>query len=1172
MYQRKFTSCISSAIILFFVSFTAHAQIQTPLDVAVKHYQEQKKKYDLTETDINNYRVSDNYTSRHNGVTHVYLQQEHDGIPVIQAISNFNIMPNGEILSMGSRFTSNLASKVNTNQPGIEPGSAIRSVINHFNVPADGKPVLERQINDREFVFKKDGIALEPVEVKLMYQPTEKEGVRLVWEVSLYERSAHNWWVASVDALTSEVIYHYNQVIHCDFGSPEDVCEEEGHFHPISSKATLEENPPMVIENAYNVFPMPIESPNHGSQSIVIDPADPEASPFGWHDTDGQPGHEYTITRGNNVHAYQDIFDQNGSIGDEPDGGDSLVFDYLFDVNSANPYTQVDAATVNLFYWCNLMHDVWYQYGFDEASGNFQVNNYGNGGAQGDWIRAEALDGSGTNNANYSGGADGSNARIQMYYWGGGNPPVAGNAELNVLEPDAVMGTYQMAQGGFGDPLPASPIVSQVVLVDDGVGTGSDACEAIINGDDIAGKIAMIDRGGDCQFGTKSLRAQNAGAIAVIICNHVPGDGIFSMGAGVDGGQVNIPAVMVSFEDCVTLKMGLADSLVVEMTGGQFDIPLPGPTGRDGDFDNGIIAHEYTHGISIRLTGGPNTGNCLTGFEQQGEGWSDWFGLVMQTTEDNTADQIRGIGTYATGQPTNGGGIRNFPYTRSMQLNPQTYTDISSTNVPHGVGEIWAAMIWDLYWNFIDIYGFDTDFYQGTGGNNMVMQLVLDGLKLQPCNPSFPEARDAIIAADEANYNGDHRCLIWETFARRGVGFSATAGGNEAFDMPPFCSPFLKVTKTAVPTIDAGGTITYTLTIRNDTPEDLATATIEDILPAEVTFVQGSSTCGGTVTGGVLTIDLIDFNSGDEMVCTYQMQTDPNTTLKVAFEDDVEGSTSIWSKTAQVGSSIWLPSGTNTNSGIKAWKAGNPGSPCDQLLTLKEPVLLSGENPALSFWHDYMTEANFDGGIVEISTDEGMTWEDLDPYMLYNGYNDQLANDPSNALAGQNAFTGTSNGYIQTVAELNAFKGESVIIRFRFACNEGNGAQGWFVDDIQLFDDLTVVINEVCLNSSIDDPVCSAAATIVLGDEVSTTEVLPESYVTLFPNPTTGQLHLNWDDQLSNVLSVKLSNIDGRVLGEWEVGDAASALSLDIAEFGKGLYLIQVLTEDAFVSKKVVVN
>ena len=99
-----------------------------------------------------------------------------------------------------------------------------------------------------------------------------------------------------------------------------------------------------------------------------------------------------------------------------------------------------------------------------------------------------------------------------------------------------------------------------------------------------------------------------------------------------------------------------------------------------------------------------------------------------------------------------------------------------------------------MYWNLVDDQGFNPDLYSGTGGNNTAIQLIIDGLKLQPCNPTFLDARDAILLADQNNNAGANECLIWEGFAKRGMGFSAQDGGSssslnvtEAFDVPPQC-------------------------------------------------------------------------------------------------------------------------------------------------------------------------------------------------------------------------------------------------------------------------------------------------------------------------------------------------------------------------------------------------
>jgi len=117
-------------------------------------------------------------------------------------------------------------------------------------------------------------------------------------------------------------------------------------------------------------------------------------------------------------------------------------------------------------------------------------------------------------------------------------------------------------------------------------------------------------------------------------------------------------------------------------------------------------------------------------------------------------------------------------------------------------------MIWEMTWMPIDQYGSDPNLETGTGGNNIAMRLVMDGMALLRCNPGMVDGRDAIIQADSVNFGGIHTCLIWQAFAKRGLGFSADQGGrnsrtdgSEAFDIPPFCIalPVEWVTLTATP-------------------------------------------------------------------------------------------------------------------------------------------------------------------------------------------------------------------------------------------------------------------------------------------------------------------------------------------------------------------------------------
>jgi extracellular elastinolytic metalloproteinase len=132
-----------------------------------------------------------------------------------------------------------------------------------------------------------------------------------------------------------------------------------------------------------------------------------------------------------------------------------------------------------------------------------------------------------------------------------------------------------------------------------------------------------------------------------------------------------------------------------------------------------------------------------------------------------------------------GAGIRPVRYSTDMTINDYTYVHLPAAerglSVPHGIGFVWSTILWDMYWELINKHGFDSDLYYGTGGNNIALQLVMDGLKLSTCsNVGFVDGRDAILAADAAIYDGENECLIRSVFARRGVGALAAQGTSES--------------------------------------------------------------------------------------------------------------------------------------------------------------------------------------------------------------------------------------------------------------------------------------------------------------------------------------------------------------------------------------------------------
>ncbi len=735
----------------------------------------------LTQEDVNDFKINSSTYSKSMKLDNVYVSQRLSGIEVFNSTSVFAIK-NGVVVSQKLGFVPNAVQKINTQSPAITAQNAIVKAAIALGIEAPaGLEILETK-PDNNFIFNTGGISLNNIPVSLVFQPTLEGKLDLAWDLSIYLLDASHYFSLRIDALTGTVLSSNDWVTSCNFGTPDHTTaiHKNSHNSVLYSTQTTSTVTSQTGES-YRVFPVPIESPNHGDDILVFDPANPEASPFGWHDTDGVVGAEYTITRGNNVIARDDI-DNNNSGGASPDGGSSLTFDFPFNFNAA-PQEMLPAATTNLFYWNNIMHDVYYQYGFDEASGNFQDNNYGNGGSDDDFVDAQAQDGGGTNNANFATPPDGGNPRMQMYLWNA--PP--GNA---LTIDGSLAGDYLGVPANFGAPLPEdTPIVGQLALtLDDDQGASEDpydACDDLLNGPDLDGAIAVIRRG-ECQFGFKILAAQNQGAIAVIIVNNVPGSPI-TMAPGEVGDQVTITSIMISQADGEAIIAAL-------LSGEQIQGSLSNGTSYqlDGDVDNGIIAHEYGHGISNRLTGGRFNTGCLQNQEQMGEGWSDWFGLMLTLKQGDQPQDIRGIGTYATGQATDGGGIREAPYSTDFSINNYTYQDTDgNVSVPHGVGFVWATMLWEMTWDLINQYGFDSDLYNGTGGNNIAMQLVLDGLKLQPCNPGFESGRDAILEADMLANGGANQCLIWEAFARRGLGLSASQGSanslndqTEAFDVP----------------------------------------------------------------------------------------------------------------------------------------------------------------------------------------------------------------------------------------------------------------------------------------------------------------------------------------------------------------------------------------------------
>ncbi len=769
--------------------FLTEPSLAEPIEIGLDYLRQNAAQFGLQASDLDEFRISDQYTSQHTGVTHLYLRQQYRGLDVLHADISLHVTPRGEVVTVSSSFLTGLdialaplptgGPHIPQSAPVVEPVQSLLALAEHMNWPTDqiapenDNPSLAPASSKSasvgtsvghsydvypgggglNAVLPTSGVSINPIPVELRYVPRPYGGVELAWGMIIETTDGQHWYDASVSA-------------------------EDGSLLSMSDWA----------HNAtYNVFATPSESPNDGARVIVSEVADETASPLGWHDTDSRDGvGESTTTRGNNVIAQEDVlgFDRGGF---SPDGGESLTFDFPFDTSNP-PSENESAAITNLFYQLNVLHDIHYRYGFDEAAGNFQQTNLSGDGEGGDAIYADARDGGEANNAAFYVAPDGVAPRIQMGEW-------EAQTYLSVYSPEDLEGEFAAAGASFGPPLAAEPLVGAVVA-----SIPRDGCSPIVNASAISGNIALIERG-DCYFTEKVNQAGEAGATGVIITNNEPSGLVFMGGDDTTA----IPALMITLDDGNQLRtaLDLGSEVRVGLRGGQ---PL------DSSFDNGVIIHEFGHGVSTRLVGGPSNANSLDSTQGGGlgEGWSDWWALMLTQTEDDSQSDAYPIGTYLVGQPADGDGIRRFSYSYDMSVNPLTFEDLDDARADvscrgvgcaqvHNAGEVWASALWDFNWLLINgdgasipARGFDPDFYDGTGGNNLALQLVIDGMKLLPANPTFIEARDAILSADLALTGGENLFAIWSAFARRGMGASASATDdgfasitvNEAFDIP----------------------------------------------------------------------------------------------------------------------------------------------------------------------------------------------------------------------------------------------------------------------------------------------------------------------------------------------------------------------------------------------------
>ncbi len=851
-----------------------------PNTIARRFVQMRSDAFRLSASEANALTVAREYRTEHNGLTHVTLQQTlqeaHRAIPVFEGDVTTHIARNGEVIAASGSLVSRLAESINTTEPALTAEQALRVAADYAAV---GTTSLQRQTLAGKTIFKAEKYERD-VTPELVYFPLTTEATpnatRLAWQMTLWLRDTPDVYLLVIDAERGSLLYRRNLTNY------EQANYEQAQNGPRGQVFTGESPRPN----------LPVATTNPATIERVELPF--RAAPFNSRETftTGDPHYDWW-----NAKAPNDLISNNTSTyldrdatPNQPDQPRLTVTDGLFNFPldlSLAPTTgdYQKAAQANLFYWTNRYHDILYQFGFNEAAGNFQTDNFTFGGRGSDAVLAEAQDGSGTNNANFSTPADGNAGRMQMYLW---------------------TGTPQ----------------------------------------------------------------------------------------------------------------------------------------RDGDFDQGIVIHELTHGLSNRLVAG------LSGVQGggMGEGWSDYFGIVLLAKEGDDLNGSYAVGQYATGNYTRG--IRRFPYSSNTSVYPYNYGDVRLTSAVHPTGEIWCNALLEMRAQLIRQYGFQE-------GQRQSIQLVVDGMKLSPRSPSFVDARNGILLADKVNNGGANQCLLWQAFGKRGLGYlteSLSANDNfpiESFDAPPACNPAGTLTLDRKSYL-SGETMRVSLGDRNAT----GTVRVRVVsLPSgdEETYTLTPDAVFNGAYNGSARISNSAVQKGDGVV---QASLTARDRLRVSYEDadngagaastitkefSLAGENRLYEDDFESGNRGWLPMEASSTWALTTTRAASgttsftdsPGAsyPNNASYSLLSPRFDFSrmDGVTLAFTHSYAFENLFDYGFVDSSIDDGATWR-------------RMA-----------AYTGTLAAFTPARVSLDGLAGASnVRLRLRVQSDLGTVADGWYVDDIRV--------------------------------------------------------------------------------------------------------------------------
>lgn len=360
----------------------------------------------------------DSVTER-NGVRTAIWQQHVANIPVFEATLVSHTTKRGELISIASGFVPdpNAAVKLghgNSSQPKKSAAEALALAAQNLGEPTQAGEVQIETPPAAQDATKRQELHAAGLNGKatanLAWVPLNASTLHLAWEIICTSHTRGEMFRVLIDAENGDVLLR-----HCLTEYLTDVT-----YRVYTNDSPSPFSPGWSTPNS-------TQPPLVSRQLVTLSALNPNASPGGWI----PDGANQTV--GNNVDAHTDTNADDSPDLPRPQGSPARVFDFPMGLATQEPSGYRDAAVVQLFYWNNWMHDQLYALGFTEEAGNFQNDNFGRGGFGGDPVQADAQDGGGTDNANFSCPPDGSVPRMQMYVFGRPTPKRDGDLDAEIV-------------------------------------------------------------------------------------------------------------------------------------------------------------------------------------------------------------------------------------------------------------------------------------------------------------------------------------------------------------------------------------------------------------------------------------------------------------------------------------------------------------------------------------------------------------------------------------------------------------------------------------------------------------------------------------------------------------------------------------------------------------------